>query len=193
MSKQSGLLVPLLAIGVVFLLGYRGFGWENSFKDKGIAGIMAAFPVTDSPRHEQGELQHEAWQVFQSYLEFAHSHNLAGVKSLSHQISPACSDLSREEECFALMDSVYNISSYLEENDFKYIQADGRQIVMYTDAPTVAILYFTKDDTDTIKVLGLRFCFEDESTLGSCVKAGSIKHDEDEDGWWDSVESLFYQ
>jgi len=193
MSKQSGILISLLAISVVFLLGYRGFGWENSFKgDKEVTSITTTLGISDLPRHEQGELEREAWQVFQNYLEFARTHNLAGIRSLSHQISSACSDPSKEGECFALMDSVYAIASPLKLSEFKYVQVDKRQIIMYTDAPTVAILYFTKDDTGATKMLGLRFCFEDKSALGSCVKTDSVKEDKDGDGWWDSVESLFY-
>lgn len=136
-------------------------------------------------------LSAEAWAVFQNYLQFAKTHDLSGIRSLSHQISATCNDPAKEKECFALMDSVYSFASSYKLNDFNHIQADEHQIIMYTDGPTVAILYFTRNG-DAIKVLGMRFCFEDENTIGTCVKTDSIKNDSNGNGWWDSVESLFY-
>ena len=185
MNKQVGILVPLLAISVVFLLGYKGFGWENSSQDTEIANILTTFSFTDSDKSE-------AWTIFQDYLEFARTHNLSGIRSLSHQISATCSDLSREAECFALMDSVYAFTSTFQLSDFKHIQSDKRQVIMFTDGPTVAILYFTKDESGSLKVLGMRFCLEDETLLNSCVETDPTKRDLDGNGWWDSVESLFY-
>lgn len=172
MKKQNSVLVPLLAVGVVFLLGYNGFGWEKALKDRGVAI--------------------EAWQVFRNYLEFARMHDLAGIRSLSHQISATCDDVSREEECFALMDSVYAIASPLEAAEFRHILADRWQIIMFTDPPVVAILYFTRDERGTPKVLGMRFCVEDEDSRSPCVETDPGKRDTDGNGWWDSIESLFY-
>ncbi len=172
-------------MSVVLVLGYRGFGWENSFNSQEIKSIANTFAVSDPTKRE-------AWTTFERYIEFARTHNLAGIKSLSHQISATCGDSSREEECFALMDSVYAFASTFKLSDFKHVLLDERQIIMYTDAPTVAILYFTRDEAGALKVLGIRFCFEDETVEEKCVETDSIKEDEDGDGWWDSVESLFY-
>ncbi|MDZ4205875.1 MAG: hypothetical protein U1C12_01550, partial [Patescibacteria group bacterium] len=158
---------------------------EKSFKGTEVARIIALLDVSNSSKHE-------VWIIFQNYLEFARTHNLAGIKNLSHQISATCSDSAKEAECFALMDSVYAIASTFEPSEFKNIQSDERQIIMSTDGPMVAILYFTKDKTGAIKVLGLRFCFEDETVQEKCVEPTSIKNDADSNGWWDSVESLFY-
>ena len=155
MGKQSGILIPLLAISVVLLFGYKGFGWENNFKNREIIDIIAPLRISDS-------VKDEAWATFQNYLEFARTHNLVGVKSLSHQISAACSDPAREKECFALMDSVYAIASEFKQSEFKYTEEDKRQIIMYTNGPVVAMLYFTKDASGTPKVLGMRFCFEEQ-------------------------------
>lgn len=181
----SAILIPLLAISIVFLLGYRGFGWENSLKNTEIANIITTLSATNSD-------QREAWTTFQNYLEFARAHNLSGIRSLSHQISATCSNQSRKEECFALMDNVYAIASTFKLSDFKHIQSDERQAIMFTDGPTVAILYFTKNERGSLKVLGMRFCLEDETAQEKCVETDSIKHDENNNGWWDSVESLFY-
>jgi len=181
MKKQLGVLIPLLAVSVVVFLGYKGFGWENSFQT-----------VFGSSLPWQEESKREAWTTFQNYLEFARTHNLSGIRSLSHQISATCSDLSREAECFALMDSVYAFTSTFKLNDFKHIQSDERQVIMFTDGPTVVILYFTKDESGSLKVLGMRFCLEDESVPNICVETDPAKRDQDGNGWWDDVESLFY-
>lgn len=185
MNKQSGVLIPFLAIGVVFWLGYQGFGWDNSLKGTEIDNILATFSVPDT-------LKREAWTTFENYLAFARTHNLSDIKSLSYQISATCSDPSKEKACFALMDSVYAIASPFELTDFKHIQADERQIIMYTDGPTVAILYFIRDEHGAPKVLGMRFCLEDKTTTGKCVETDPSQRDRNGNGWWDSVESLFY-
>ena len=179
MTKQNGILIPLLAISVVFLLGYKGFGWENSLIS------------TNLLHPQQNNLEHDAWTTFQNYLEFARTHDLPGLRNLSHQISATCNDPAKENDCFALMDSVYSFAGNLKLGEFKHIQSDERQIIMYTDGPMVAMLYFTRNKND-IKVLGMKFCFEDETTIGTCVKTDAIKRDLNGNGWWDSVESLFY-
>lgn len=186
MDRRNGILIPLLAIGVVLLLGYKGFGWENNNLETKF--LFLGNLVSESPSNASNE----AWTTLQNYLEFARTRNLPGIRSLSHQVSATCNDPSREKECFALMDSVYAFASQLKLSEFKHIQMDERQIIMFTDGPTVAILYFTKDIDGTSKVLGLRFCLEDETVQERCIETGSIRHDEDGDGWWDSVESLFY-
>ncbi|MEX2013604.1 MAG: hypothetical protein WD897_01670 [Parcubacteria group bacterium] len=185
MNRQNSLLIILLAVSVVGILGYRGFGWENNFKDKEIVRVIDSFVTPETPSSE-------AWQVFESYLVFLRTHNLAGVRSLSHQTSTACSDPTEGEACLALMDNVYEIASPFKQSDFKHIQADERQIIMFTDGPVVAMLYFTRDSSGVPKVLGLKFCLEDETGLESCVETDPSRRDLDNNGWWDSVESLFY-
>lgn len=186
MKKQSNVLIPFLAIGVVFALGYKGFGWENNLKKNAAVRTVNSFVTSEA-------IEHEAWRVFENYLKFARLHNLAGVKSLSHQISATCNDPLRIEECFALMDNVYGILSPFQQSDFRHIEEDNRQIVMYTDGPVVAILFFTKDLDGALKVLGLRFCLEvEDEGAEPCVEADQIRGDQDGNGWWDSVESLFY-
>jgi len=186
MNKQKDIFIPLLAFGIVFLLGYKGFGWDNSLKNAEVISTIVTLSATDSPKRE-------AWTTFENYLEFARTHNLSGIRSLSHQISSACNDSLREEECFALMDNVYTVASRLELSEFKHIQMDKRQIIMFTDGPVVAILYFTRDVNGTPKMLGLRFCLEDETKKENCVETEPGRRDLDSNGWWDSVESLFYQ
>ncbi|MFZ2484701.1 MAG: hypothetical protein WAX80_01300 [Minisyncoccia bacterium] len=190
MHKRNGILIPLIAIGVVLFIGFEGFGWKDSFQIKEIESITDSFTMSLTTPDPAKDVP---WTVFQNYLEFAKNHNLAGIKSLSHQISPTCTDPAREVECFALMDNVYTLGSYFPQSDFKHVLEDERQVVMYTDGPAVAILYFTKDSGGTPKVLGMRFCFEDETSRGTCVETDPSKLDLDQNGWWDSVESMFYK
>jgi len=134
----------------------------------------------------------DAWAVFQDYRNFAKNHDLVGMRNLSHQISATCNDPAKEKECFSLMDSVYSISSTFEFNQFKHIIQDKRQIIMYTDRPTVAILYFTRSESERPKLLAISICFEDDSSIGSCINPENVKRDQNGNGWWDSVESFFY-
>lgn len=91
------------------------------------------------------------------------------------------------------MDSVYRFGQELSADEFNYIEADSRQIIMYTDGPERKILYFTQNP-DGIKVLGLRFCSEDEENPElTCADLNVDTRDDDGDGWWNSTESLFYQ
>lgn len=185
MAAVKRLLIPFLAIGVVLGVGYKGFGWENNFKSESISNFLNLASTAPVPHPE-------TWQVFENYLAFLGTHNLAGMRSLSHQISPACSDPSREAECFALMDNVYEISRSLEPSDFKYLEEDDRQAIMHTDGPIVAILFFTKEADGALKILGLSFCRESGEGTSPCVEKNPSLRDLDNNGWWDSVESLFY-
>jgi hypothetical protein len=135
----------------------------------------------------------QAWTTFQNYLEFAKTHNLTGIRSLSHQISDTCNDPLRESECFALMDSVYSFASEFEASEFKHLQADDKQILLYTDGPVRAILFFTRDTSKIPKILGLQFCEELEFAIDSCIETDPEKRDLDHNGWWDNVEALFYK
>jgi len=185
MRKHSSVLISLLAIGIVFSLGYKGFEWNNMFHGSEVASFITTFSATDSEKHD-------AWITFQNYLEYARTHDLSGIRSLSHQISAICNDKSREEECFALMDNVYTLASPLKLSEFKHIQTDERQIIMFTDGPVVTILYFVRDAGGVLKVLGMRFCLEDDTSTANCVETDPKRRDLDNNGWWDSVESLFY-
>jgi len=187
MGKETPVLIPLLAITIVFLLGYGGFGWKNDLENKEVASIIEFFTTYSTV---SDPLKSEAWQIFENYLEFAHAHNIEGIRSLSHQMSTTCQDPSKQTECFALMDSVYSFGIIFQAGDFKHVQVDERQIIMSTDGPGVAVLYFTRDQNGTPKVLGMRLCTED--VPGECVESDPSKRDLDGNGWWDEVESLFY-
>jgi hypothetical protein len=194
MNRQIVVIIALLAVG--FFL----FSSTSIFKDMG----LVSRPDTSLPTPsfslpslnislDDEFVTTEAWAKFQNYLEFAKAHNLSGLRSISHQISATCNDPSREAECFVLMDNVYSIGSFFKLSEFKHVQADERQVILYTNGPMVTMLFFTRDENEVIKVLGIKFCQEDENTIGTCVETDQTKRDLDGNGWWDSVESLFYR
>lgn len=208
MNKKIGVIIPLLSISAVFVLGYNGFGWKEQFfnkkTDTTIAPItplidvsaISNIPVDALNTHQtvSNTPRSAAWQVFQDYLSFAHTHNLPGIKSLSYQMSATCLDQAKEKECFSLMDGVYSIGSSFKAEDFKNVLFDERQLILFTDVKDQArtALYFVKDESGALKILGLRFCLQEEGEPDTCVAVDEKERDKDGNGWWDNVESLFY-
>lgn len=211
MNKQIVVVIALFVSGLIFFMSNGFFNIDRpltSDREQGIFLPTLTFPTLELPILDNKSLADEAWQVFQDFLARAQAHDLEGVRSLSHQISETCqsvltgTDPILEEECFALMDNVYNIASFLQREEFQYIESDKNQIVMYTDGPIVASLFFTRDSSGTPKVLGLRFCAEDAERVideaqdeieeaGPCVEVKSLRQDLNNNGWWDSVEEFF--
>jgi hypothetical protein len=203
MIRNIIIILALLVVGAVFFMNQGFYGAKGNITKQDSLPVFPTSTLSSKPSIKltlpsltipgtEAALSAKAWAIFQNYLEFAKAHNLTGLRSLSYQISATCNDQSKEKECFALMDSVYSIAHLFELGDFTHIQSDKRQIIMYTDGPTVATLYFTGDESGSLKVLGMRLCFEDKTTIGTCVKTDTLKNDSNSNGWWDQVESLFY-
>lgn len=198
MLKQKFVAVALAIVVSVFFIGGDVFNIKKSFTERPKEEFSIPLPTfTDSiygkaPKLREESPSLEAWHVFEKYLEAARGHDLRTIRELSYQTSATCNDPGQEPECFALMDSVYSLANNLEFSDFKYHISDERQIILYTDGPVVSILYFTRDESSSPKVLGLQFCLEDETFENECVETNSEKRDLDKNGWWDSVEALFY-
>ncbi len=192
MEKKIIAIVAIFAAGTILFASDYIFEIGEPLPGRGSSISLPSFslPFLKILPANDAVVNAEAWIVFETYLEFARTHNLDGVKSLSYQISAACQDLARESECLTLMDSVYAFGSTLKKEDFNHVYYDNRQVILSTDAPAVAILYFTRDEKGVLKMLGLRFCFEDENAPGSCAR-NMTKNDTDGNGWWDSTESLF--
>lgn len=191
MKKEILILVAVLAVGVIFFLGNGSFG-KSASSDEDSSFSLAALPpfslFGDSLKNSEAAAL-AAWETFDAYIETARTHNLEGLMALSYKLSPTCLDSSREVECYALMDSVYTIASSLDKAGFKHIEFDKKQIVMWTDGPGVAILYFTREKREKPKILGLQFCLEIESG-DPCMEQDLLKNDENGNGWWDRVEEL---
>lgn len=197
MKKREQLIVlfTVLAVGVILFSSNSVF--ESVIRPAGTRAELFHFPGFQFPSLKiswgaEDAVAREAWSTFENYLAYAKNHDLTGIKSLSHQISPACADPSRQSECFALMDSVYAFTYTFEENMFSHSESDEWQIILYTDGPARSFLYFTRTETGEPKVLGLRFCTDEASIGFDCTSINANRADSDNDGWWDSVESLFY-
>lgn len=140
----------------------------------------------------------EAWTAFEQYREYARTNNLPGLRSLSYQLSKACSEPVNVEECNTLMTSVYLFSKDFKQSDFHNVAYDDKQVVMSTDylvlqgaeEPMKTVLYFVRESGEP-KLLGIRFCFGEAKLNETCVETDKVKRDQDNNGWWDDVEALF--
>jgi len=169
MKKQNKTLITLIAIGVVIFVGYEGFGWKK-FIEPQIKNLNLTLESSQSQTADATSVSLEAWQVVEEYLEYARTHNLEGIKSLSYKLSETCADESKQEECYGLMDSVYNIISLFKSTDFKHVLWNDRKITLFTDYKdgTRVALYFVRDNDNILKINGMKFCFGNESTPDEC-------------------------
>jgi len=159
-----------------------------------------------------------AWQTFEKYQRSAGTHDLATLRTLSHQISETCNNPKLEEECFALMDNVYAIGSEFKQADFTNIWSNDKQIILATNYAEMgdassglrglirSVIYFTIVDSeprvlsfnnfDGAFILSSGESEEEirESLMGLVQSTDEeITRDTDGDGWWDSVEEFFYK
>lgn len=192
----------LIVIIALFATGYLFFSSNKIFNNLeatsnpqfGLSFSLPSLfiPPPKLPQPSEEDMAKEAWAVFQNYLQFAKEHNLDGIKALSYQISDTCNNPESENACFALMDNLYTVANPLQFNEFKNIQFDDRQVIMSTEGEFIAIIYFVRDEVGTPKILGLNFCIDNKEAIEQCVETDPTKRDKDNNGWWDSVESLFY-
>lgn len=194
MNKQNIVVLAVFVVLTTFFISNNTFDtqkFSSPESNTNIATGLFHLPALKVPTIDNATVSEEAWTVFQKYLGYAKAHDLAGLVSLSHQLSQICDDPERRNECFALMDNVYEVASPFQQEEFKHVQFDGRQIIMSTDGPVVAILYFTRDGSGSPKMLGIGFCLEDGTSEDPCVETDPNKRDTDKNGWWDAVEALF--
>jgi hypothetical protein len=193
MKKYLALTVALVVVGWAMWQYLPAIQAPRGLNATSSAPLLPSFTVPSFklPALESAPLKALAWNTWGNYRAAAKAHDLEKLKGLSHQLSPACADALRESECFNLMDSVYALTSDFKLEDFQYIEADAKQIIMYTDGPDRKILYFTREG-NALKVLGVRFCMEDDEDPGlTCADLNADTRDDDADGWWNSTESLF--
>lgn len=203
MKKYIGIGAALAVIGLVFFMSPSGIEIPQ-----GDSGGLTLPPLSFSPANlnlslpgiNEPSVAENAFAVFSQYRAFARDLNIEGIKSLSHQISPACSDPARIKECENLMASVYYFTQDFKEEDFKHVYFDDRQIVMFTDflpneespdaEPIRYVLFFTRS-SGSPKLLGIKFCLPDDTNPQECFETDPAKRDADNNGWWDQVESFF--
>ena len=169
-NKQKKVLIPLIAIGVVISLGYEGFGWDKFINEFAAKDLVVADFNTKKMSGDGMTITNEAWQVVEEYLGYTKAHDLEGVKKLTYKISDTCADMSKEKECFALMDSVSIILGQFKIEDFKNVLWDENRITLFTDYQdgTRTAVYFTRDTSGVMKISGMRFCFNDASGSDDC-------------------------
>lgn len=203
MEKYISVALAVSVVALALLVSSGGFPISTD-KSSGLSLPALSFSPSklhlDLPGLNKSDVGREAFAVFRDYREFARTGDIEGIKSLSHQISPACSDPERREECERLMASVYYFTQDFKEEDFKHIYFDDRQLVMLTDflpsaespdrEPIRSALFFTRMEGGP-KLLGIKFCLPNEERPGECFETDPGKRDQDKNGWWDQVESFF--
>lgn len=176
------------------------FGLISAFA---VATIGGAFLYYNSYLIEnRAKLGDEAFAVFGQYIDAAKMHDSERLKTLSYQVSPACSDPEKKSECIELMDSAVFFLERFKREDFTKVYADKKQIVLLTDYRSASelenervddlryALFFVREAEP--KVLGFRFCFRDtEDPAQKCFDTKTLKRDRNNNDWWDELEKLF--
>ena len=118
-------IIVIIAILVASIILFTSKNTSEIKGDISRRDILDYFPSLSFPpltiSGNELALSVESWTTFEKYLEFAKTHDLNGIRNLSHQISDTCNDPLREKECFALMDSVYSFASLFKQNDFNQL------------------------------------------------------------------------
>lgn len=184
------------------------------------AATTAPIALAPSVPLEQ-TLKKQTWNIFQNYRTAAKNHDLPTLSGLSYQLSAVCKDPAQQVACFQKMDAVYTATKSLQQTDFDHIVYDSKQVILYTDWQTVynsdvtiagrVLVYFARTPNGTLKLLSFNpsqaeyIAHRDSSgktltqsvidiTVASTTAADDIalKKDSDGNGWWDSIQSLFY-
>jgi hypothetical protein len=131
---------------------------ENNLSSSTPDQIKPQTPQTNLPVVSSNSPKDIAWAVFQKYLEYNKSHNLAGVKSVVYKVSSVCDSVLPSDECKNRMDLAYSYGSALKKADFVNVWSDSKQIILTTDfkfqedsgiiGRNRAIIFFIKDETD---------------------------------------------
>lgn len=105
-----------------------------------------------------------AWQLFQTYLEFAKNRNAEGIRQIVYKVAPVCENPEKtKDDCDKRMDSAYYFGSQLKKEDFVNVWSDRKQIIMATNFNVTsdeysiqrsrAIMFFIKDSSGNLKLL----------------------------------------
>jgi len=208
---------PIIAVIVLIALGYILFLNVDNFNIKGNYSTSTPSESIPLPDFSNGLnipklslkdsiVGAEAWQAFDDYRKAAHDHNLEEIKKLSYQLSDTCKNKQTESDCFAIMDGLYEATKDFKIADFTNTIFDDKQIISYTDYQKEApeegssedrfgrtLIYFIKSPTGSPLILSIKFCSTNDLEMPDhCVEPDPSKRDLDNDGWWDSLQNIFY-
>lgn len=125
--------------------------------------VIFKAPRSNPPQVSEPELADKAWATFQSYLAAAEAHDLDALKPLAYQLSSACSDDKRADECYKLMDQVVEIGKEYKREEFTQVFHDDKQVVLATDrhyeesdvvkASARRLIFLTRENDNDMKIL----------------------------------------
>lgn len=207
-----------------------------------VLGLGSAFFINQNrlAKEELGLLE-SGKETFNLYLKATEEKDLEAVRALSYQLSDACLDEARKDECENLMLSANSFGVEIEQDILSVLGYDDKQLILANsyleslegDAPAIirAVIYFIRDEEKNLKLLSFNpydgafiikkdeatttlsqrlkdmtydtdgdglsdnteTCADDTSSLLGCVKTDPKKKDTNGDGFWDSIERLFYK
>lgn len=148
-----------------------------------------------TPTKDDNSIRNSAWKVFEAYTLAVQAKNIEEVKQLSYQISEACLDQNKINECEDRMATAYNFAKQFKYEDMKYIAYDDKQIILSGDyfesldgtSPSFVrgVLYFIRDGSN-IKFLSLNpflgaIVIREENEATSTVRDRLLDATEDQD------------
>jgi hypothetical protein len=152
MKNKEIILAGAILLLVLAIFGIKKFGID----------INMPFNIGKFASKEEG-LTEKAWNTFDQYMNFAKENDIEGVRSLSYQLGPVCSDPARVEECKGLLNGVYELGQEIKKEKFTNIISDKKQVILYgeyeryEDADIIghlrSIIYFTRDENGDLKLL----------------------------------------
>src|SRR3989338_600065 len=100
MKRNLIIVLVLLALGIILFTTAKPSGIpglsSREVKLPWDSNISFSLPTLNTPGDSGMVTIEIALSTFEKYVNFAKEHDLVGLKSLSHQISPACSDPAKK-------------------------------------------------------------------------------------------------
>ena len=164
------LIFLVLVLGVVFLKIGDTLPEHNQQKEEQkitLFGDISNFlPNSLEIKLNENEfIRKEAWNVFSKYINASKEKDLETVTALSYNLSDACLDESRREECNLLMSGVVEATIDFKEKQFSQIWFDDKQAVLFTDLKRIdegdivkykkSYIFFSRDGQSDLKLLGI--------------------------------------
>lgn len=114
-------------------------------------------------------LKTRIWNTVLDYKEAAKKHDLDTISALAYKVSQTCTeakvDSSKEANCFAKLDSAFEILDSLSKEQFSKVLSDNKQAILISDVritenevqkvATQTYFYFILDNSGSPKVLGI--------------------------------------